>query len=68
MKKKEKLSLRSMKIDELKKILIEAQKDIAKKRVIRHTTQSKNVQDLSAIKRKIAVLETFIREKELSHE
>jgi ribosomal protein L29 len=68
MKKKEKTSLHSMKPEELMKIVAEAKKDLAKMMVNRYSKQSKNAHDITALKRKIAIVLTIAQEKEFVHE
>ena len=68
MKKKEKVQLQSMKAVELKKLVRETKDKLARFCINRYSKQSKNVREITAMKKKIAVAATFIREKELTHE
>jgi ribosomal protein L29 len=68
MKKKEKTSIHSMKATELIKMISDAKKELAKIRVNRYSKQSKNVHEGTALKRKIAIAQTVLQEKELVHE
>lgn len=68
MKKKEKTSLQSMTIEELRKVLADAKTALAIFVMNRYTKQSKNVREGRALREKIARIFSFIRQKELTHE
>jgi ribosomal protein L29 len=68
MKKKEKTSLHSLNSAELVKVIADVKKELAKIRVNRYSKQSKNVHEITFLKRKLAIAETFAHEKELVHE
>jgi len=68
MKTKEKQTLISMKREELEKVLTDAQNALAILLVNRYSKQSKNVREGSVLRRKIAIIETLLRQKELTHE
>ena len=65
MKTKEKQTLAAMKIEELKKILADATNALA---ILLRNKQSKNVREGRLLKRKIAITQTLMRQKELTHE
>lgn len=67
MKKKEIEDWRNKNIEELKVALKEAQKELTKLRLEFKVKKLKNVRQLFFQRKKIAVLLTLIREKELSH-
>lgn len=67
MKKKEIEDWRNKNIEELKVALKEAQKELIKLRLEFKVKKLKNVRQLFLQRKKIAVLLTLIREKELSH-
>lgn len=67
MKKKEIEDWRNKNIEELKVALKEAQKELTKLRLEFKVKKLKNVRQLFLQRKKIAVLLTLIREKELSH-
>jgi ribosomal protein L29 len=68
MKTKEKQSMASMKVEELKKVLLDAQSALSIFVMGRFGKQSKNQREGRVLKRKIAVILTIIRQKELQHE
>lgn len=68
MKKKEKQTMAGMKIEELKKVLADATRALDIYMIGRYSKPSKNVREGTALKRKIAIVETLIRQKELAHE
>ncbi len=68
MKKKEKQTLTTMGVEELRKVLADAARALAIYSVGRYSKPSKNVREGTALKRKIAIVETLIRQKELKHE
>jgi ribosomal protein L29 len=68
MKKKERTTMHAMKPVELTKIIRENTEKLAEYRVNRYSKQSKNVREGAAYRRKIAVAETILKQKELSHE
>jgi ribosomal protein L29 len=65
MKSKEKQTLAAMTTDEIKKVLIDAQNALD---ILVLNKPSKNVREGRALKRKIAVIQTLMRQKELTHE
>lgn len=68
MKVKEKQTLKAMKTDELAKVLADAQSALEIYVMGRYSKQSKNSREGRALSRKIAVVKTYIRQKELTHE
>lgn len=68
MKTKEKQTLAAMKAEELKKVLVDAQNALQIYAIGRYSKQSKNSREGRALKRKIAIIETLMRQKELIHE
>jgi len=69
MKKKEKTSLKTMSAAELGKVLVDAKTALAIRQLAdRYTKQSKNVHEAGALRRKIAVVSTLLRQKEIVHE
>lgn len=68
MKIKEKQTLAAMKAEELGKVLADAQSALAIYTTGRYSKQSKNSREGRALKRKIAVIKTLLRQKELTHE
>lgn len=68
MKIKEKQTLSAMKSEELGKILTDAQNALAIFEMGRYSKQSKNAREGRILKRKIAVIKTIIRQKEITHE
>ena len=68
MKIKEKQTLAAMKSEELAKVLADARGALEIYEMGRMTKQAKNSREGRALKRKIAVIETFVRQKELIHE
>ena len=65
MKTKEKQTLTAMKIDELVKVLADAQSAFA---ILKLNKPSKNVREGRLLKRKIAIIKTLMRQKEIVHE
>jgi ribosomal protein L29 len=68
MKKKEQTSLKSMTDSELVKVREDAKTALAILTMNRFSKQSKNVREGRALRRKIAVVSTLLRQKELVHE
>ncbi len=68
MKTKEKQTLISMKREELEKVLTDAQNALAILSANRYSKQSKNAREAGVLRRKIAVISTYMRQKELTHE
>lgn len=69
MKKKEQTSLQSMTAVELGKVLVDAKTALAIRQLAdRYTKQSKNVREGRALREKIAIVSTLLRQKEISHE
>lgn len=68
MKKKERASLKAMTTKELVKVLVDAKTALAILTMNRYTKQSKNVREGRALRRKIAIISTLLRQKELTHE
>jgi len=54
-----------MKEEELKKVLIDAQNALT---ILMLNKPSKNVREGRALKRKIAIIKTLMRQKEIAHE
>ena len=68
MKKKEKQTVSAMTREELVKILKDAQSALDIYVIGRYSKQSKNTREGKLLKRKIAILSTLMRQKELIHE
>lgn len=68
MKKKERASLKAMTTKELVKVLVDAKTALAILTMNRYTKQSKNVREGTALHRKIAIVSSLLRQKELTHE
>jgi ribosomal protein L29 len=68
MKKKDITAMHAMKEPELMKIVSEAKLKLAQYMVNRYSKQSKNVHEGTALRRKIAVAQTILSQKELQHE
>ena len=68
MKTKEKKSLTDMKPEELAKVMAEVKAKLEDHTITRYSKQSKNVRELTAMKRKLAVAATIMRAKEIAHE
>lgn len=68
MKTKAQAALKAMTAAELVKVLADAQTALAINVMNRYTKQSKNVHEGTALRRKIAVVSTLLRQKEISHE
>ena len=65
MKKKEKESLRSQTIEQLRKQVAELQQKLASTQASRYTKPSKNVREVRVVRKKIATMLTLMKEKEL---
>lgn len=65
MKKNEKKSLVSKSVSELQKLEHEITSEIEVARVKRHTEQNKNTRSIKALRTKLAVVKTIVREKAL---
>ena len=68
MKRKDLNTLRDMKPTELVKAISETKHKLAEILVNRYSKQSKNSREGRLLARKIAIIETLIRQKELTHE
>lgn len=69
MKKKEITSLKAMTDKELVKVLVDAKTALAIRQLAdRSTKQSKNTREGRALRRKIALVSTLLRQKEIVHE
>lgn len=68
MKTKEKQTLTAMKREELVKVLADAESALAILTLGRYSKQSKNTREGRALRTKIAVIKTLMRQKELIHE
>ncbi len=68
MKKKEKQSLQSMSTEALSKDLRQITDKLAATLLSRYTKQSKNIREARTMRRKIAVIKTILRQKELIKE
>ena len=66
MKRKEKDTLRSSTLEELRKKLVESTRELARMQQERYTKQSKNVRQGKSVRLHIARISTLIREKELT--
>ncbi len=66
MKKKEKQSLQAMTPQELGKVLVDAQTALAIGVMGRYSKQSRNVREGRVLRKKIAVISTLVRQKELA--
>lgn len=67
MKKKERVAYLNSTMEELHKHLTNTESALVHWSIDRHTKQMKNSREKSNMKKKIAVLKTFIRQKELAH-
>ncbi len=65
MKTKEKQALTVMKVEELTKVLLDAQRALE---ILMLNKPSKNVREGRLLKRKIAIIRTLVRQKEMTHE
>lgn len=65
MKKNEKKSFVSKSVSELQKLEHEITSEIEVARVKRHTEQNKNTRSIKALRTKLAVVKTIVREKAL---
>jgi ribosomal protein L29 len=65
MKTKEKQTLLIMKPEELTKVLKDAQNALA---ILMINKPTKNVREGRLLKRKIAIIQTLLRQKEITHE
>lgn len=68
MKKKEKQSLQAMSPEALTKDLRQVTDKLAATLLSRYTKQSKNIREVRTMRRKIAVIKTVLRQKELIKE
>jgi len=68
MKTKAQASLKAMSEKELVAVLIDAKTALAIGVMNRYTKQSKNVREGRALREKIAVVSTLLRQKEIVHE
>lgn len=68
MKKKEMTTITGMKTTELAKAIRENTDKLAQYLLNRYSKQSKNTREGTAYRRKIAVLQTILKQKELLHE
>jgi len=68
MKKKEQTSLKSMTDSELVKVREDAKTALTILTMNRFTKQSKNVREGRALREKIAIVSTLLRQKEITHE
>ena len=66
MKTKDKKELHTKTEDELTKMLQDAQEDLMKLKLDKAQNKVKNTSELSNIRRKIAIIKTILKEKELS--
>lgn len=66
MKTKDKKELHIKTEDELKKMLEDAHEDLVKLRLDKAQNKVKNTSELSNIRRKIAIIQTILKEKELN--
>lgn len=67
MKQKEKQTIQAMTVEEIRKQVREAQSAFASYEVNRMTAQSKNVREKRRLRKRIAVLLTMARQKEIHH-
>lgn len=65
MKKNERKSFVSKSVSELQKLEHEITSEIEVARVKRHTEQNKNTRSIKALRTKLAVVKTIVREKAL---
>ena len=68
MKTKAQTALHMMTAAELTKVLVDAKTALAILVMNRYTKQSKNVHEGTALRRKIAIVSTVLRQKELVHD
>jgi ribosomal protein L29 len=68
MKTKAQTALKALSDKELVKVLVDAKTALAILTMNRYTKQSKNVHEGTALRRKIAIVSTLLRQKELAHE
>jgi len=68
MKRKDLHTLHEMKSTELVKVIAETKAKLAEIMINRYSKQSKNVRETLGLRRKIAVAETILNEKEIVHE
>ncbi len=68
MKRKERTAISNMAQAELTKVIAEEKRKLADFRINRYSKQSKNVREQTTMKRKIAIAQTVLRAKELTHE
>ena len=67
MKKKEKQSLQQMTKEELVKVLVDAEMALALGQKDRYSKQSKNRREGKILRKKVAIVQTLLRQKELVH-
>ncbi len=68
MKKKERQTLIAMAATELTKVLVDAETALGLVFLNKHTKPSRNVRESRALRLKIAIVSTLLRQKELAHE
>lgn len=68
MKKKERDTLATMAAKELTKVLADAQTALGLVFLNKYTKPSRNVRESRALRTKIAIVSTLLRQKELAHE
>ena len=68
MKKKEKDSLRSLDTKELLQKVKDAQEALLKIHMDKSTSSTKNTRQMRKLRQTIAIVQTYVREKELVHE
>jgi ribosomal protein L29 len=68
MKTKAQTALKAMTAVELLKVLVDAKTALAILTMNRYTKQSKNVREGKSLREKIAIVSTFLRQKEIVHE
>ena len=67
MKKKEKTHIRELAITELNKQIVETEHKLAQTLRDKLSKQGKDLHDVQKMRKKLAVLKTVVREKELAH-
>lgn len=68
MKTKAQTALKAMTAVELLKVLVDAKTALVILTMNRYTKQSKNVREGKSLREKIAIVSTFLRQKEIVHE
>jgi ribosomal protein L29 len=68
MKSKAQATLQAMTPKELTKVLVDAKTALAILTMNRYTKQSKNVREGKALRQKIALVLTLLKQKEITHE